>query len=158
MTSDCVSFKPNSTNILVQNLRCTGSHGISVGSLGQYQGQYDIAENIYVYNITMTNASNCGRVKIWPGVPPNTTGSSSGGGLGYVRNITWDTCINSNNELAIDVSQCYFAKSQELCNAYPASLVIEDVIFKNFYGTTRADHDPVVGTLVCSSRDVSGSA
>lgn len=31
---DCVSFKPNSTNMLVQNLVCNGSHGISVGSLG----------------------------------------------------------------------------------------------------------------------------
>lgn len=45
---DCVSFKPNSTEILVQNLHCNGSHGISVGSLGQYVGEYDIVENIYV--------------------------------------------------------------------------------------------------------------
>ena len=29
------AFKPNSTNILVSNLWCNGSHGISVGSLGQ---------------------------------------------------------------------------------------------------------------------------
>lgn len=42
MTSeDCVAFKPNSTNILIQNLICTGSHGISVGSLGQYVGQFE---------------------------------------------------------------------------------------------------------------------
>ena len=27
---DCVSFKPNSTNIVVQGLICNGSHGISV--------------------------------------------------------------------------------------------------------------------------------
>ncbi len=40
---DCVSFKPNSTNIVVQNLVCIGSHGISVGSLGQYLGKTDIA-------------------------------------------------------------------------------------------------------------------
>jgi galacturan 1,4-alpha-galacturonidase len=40
---DCVSFKPNSTNIVVQNLICTGSHGISVGSLGEYLGEVDIA-------------------------------------------------------------------------------------------------------------------
>jgi galacturan 1,4-alpha-galacturonidase len=54
---DCVSFKPNSTNILVQNLECIGSHGISVGSLGQYIGEYDIVENIYVYNISLFNTS-----------------------------------------------------------------------------------------------------
>lgn len=43
---DCVSFKPNSTNVLVSNLDCTGSHGISVGSLGQYAGIYDVVENV----------------------------------------------------------------------------------------------------------------
>lgn len=45
---DCVSFKPNATEILVQNLFCNGSHGISVGSLGQYVGEIDIVENVYV--------------------------------------------------------------------------------------------------------------
>jgi len=45
---DCVSFKPNSTDILVQNMHCNGSHGISVGSLGQYVGEVDIVENILV--------------------------------------------------------------------------------------------------------------
>lgn len=45
---DCVSFKPNSTEILVQNMHCNGSHGISVGSLGQYPGSYDIVENVHV--------------------------------------------------------------------------------------------------------------
>jgi galacturan 1,4-alpha-galacturonidase len=54
---DCVSFKPNSTNILVQNLWCNGSHGISVGSLGQYVGEYDIVKNIYVYNVSMHNTT-----------------------------------------------------------------------------------------------------
>lgn len=46
---DCVSFKPNSTEILVQNLHCNGSHGISVGSLGQYVGETDIVENVLVW-------------------------------------------------------------------------------------------------------------
>jgi galacturan 1,4-alpha-galacturonidase len=54
---DCVSFKPNSTEILVQNLHCNGSHGISVGSLGQYEGEVDIVQNVLVYNISMFNAS-----------------------------------------------------------------------------------------------------
>lgn len=54
---DCVSFKPNVTDILVQNLHCNGSHGISVGSLGQYPGEVDIVQNVLVYNISMFNAS-----------------------------------------------------------------------------------------------------
>jgi galacturan 1,4-alpha-galacturonidase len=82
----------------VQNLQCTGSHGISVGSLGQYQGEVDIAENIYIYNISMTNATDGARIKIWPGVAAGTTGSTAGGGTGYVRNITYDTYQNKNND------------------------------------------------------------
>lgn len=95
-TADCVSFKPNSTGVLVQNLRCNGSHGISVGSLGQYQGQVDIVEDVYVYNISMSNASDGARIKIWPGVPPNTTNSEKGGGAGYVRNVTYELFYNDN--------------------------------------------------------------
>lgn len=39
---DCVSFKPNTTNVLVNHMHCNGSHGISVGSLGQYKNETDI--------------------------------------------------------------------------------------------------------------------
>ncbi|KAI8946979.1 polygalacturonase [Xylaria longipes] len=151
---DCVSFKPNSTNIIVQNLQCNGSHGISVGSLGQYQGEYDIVEDVYVYNISMSNASDGARIKIWPGVPPNTTGSSSGGGAGYVRNITYELFYNTNNDWAIELTQCYFASSQEACKQYPAVLQLEDILFKDFHGMTSKKHDPQVGTLVCSDPSV----
>jgi galacturan 1,4-alpha-galacturonidase len=43
--------------MLVQNLHCNGSHGISVGSLGQYKGEVDIVQNVLVYNVSMFNAS-----------------------------------------------------------------------------------------------------
>lgn len=56
-STDCVSFKPNVSDIVVQNLHCNGSHGISVGSLGQYVGEVDIVQNVLVYNISMFNAS-----------------------------------------------------------------------------------------------------
>ncbi len=61
---DCVSFKPNSTNIVVQNLHCNGSHGISVGSLGQYVGETDIVRDVYVYNISMSNTTDGARIKV----------------------------------------------------------------------------------------------
>jgi len=79
---DCVSFKPNSTNILVTNMNCNGSHGISVGSLGQYAGETDIVANVYVRNITMSNAQNGARIKVFGGNPSPT--STAGGGGGYV--------------------------------------------------------------------------
>ena len=45
-----------SSDLTIQNMFCNGSHGISVGSLGQYPGEYDIVENVYVYNTSMHNA------------------------------------------------------------------------------------------------------
>jgi len=78
---DCVSFKPNSTNMVVTNMQCNGSHGISVGSLGQYAGETDIVANVYVHNISMANAQNGARIKVFGGNPsPNST---AGGGSGY---------------------------------------------------------------------------
>ncbi|KAI2624075.1 glycoside hydrolase family 28 protein [Xylaria nigripes] len=146
--------RPNSTNILVQNLHCNGSHGISVGSLGQYQGEYDIVEDVYVYNISMSNASDGTRIKIWPGVQPNTTDSSSGGGAGYVRNVTYELFRKTNNDSAIELTQCYFTSSQEACDKYPAMLQIENILFRDFSGTTSQSHDPQVGSLVCSDPSV----
>lgn len=43
---------------------CNGSHGISVGSLGQYVGVVDIVENILVHNISMNNAGDGARIKV----------------------------------------------------------------------------------------------
>ncbi len=71
---DCVSFKPNSTSMLVQSLSCTGSHGISVGSLGQYVGQFDIVEDVYVANISLRYASDGARIKVWPNTPSALSG------------------------------------------------------------------------------------
>lgn len=57
-----------------QNLVCNGSHGISVGSLGQYPGTYDIVEDVYVYNISMSNASVSLPLPPFPPSPaPRTT-------------------------------------------------------------------------------------
>ncbi|KAL4904334.1 hypothetical protein BDW74DRAFT_168382 [Aspergillus multicolor] len=151
-SDDCVSFKPNSTNILVQNLYCSGSHGISVGSLGQYLGEVDIVENVLVYNITMENATDGARIKIWPGAIGNAT--DAGGGAGYVRNVTYDGMHNANNDWAIELTQCYYALNQTACDEHPASLIIEDILFKSFDGTTSTKRAPYIATLVCSSPEV----
>ncbi|KAL7807139.1 glycoside hydrolase family 28 protein [Trichoderma aethiopicum] len=153
-SDDCVSFKPNSTNIIVQGLQCNGSHGISVGSLGQYPAEYDIVEDVYVYNISMTNASDGARIKVWPGTDtPFEPGLSGGGGAGYVKNVTYDTFYNDNNDWAIEINQCYGQSNQTICNEYPSYMTISNVVFKNIWGTTSKKYDPEVGTLICSSRE-----
>ncbi|KAI1104685.1 glycoside hydrolase family 28 protein [Jackrogersella minutella] len=153
-TDDCVSFKPNSTNVVIQNLECIGSHGISIGSIGQYPNETDIIENLYIYNISMTNASDFARIKVWPGIETNfQTHLAGGGGSGYVRNVTYDLLHSINNDRALTITQCYGQSNETLCNEFPANLTIEDVTMKNIYGTTSAKLDPEAGTLVCSAPD-----
>lgn len=155
---DCVSFKPNSTNIIVQGLQCNGSHGISVGSLGNYPEQYDIVSDLYIYNNTMANTTTAARIKVWPGAEAIKKGDPpwvGGGGQGYVRNVTYDVMINDNNNLAIQIDQCYGAINASECEEHPSKVVIEDVVFKNMWGTANGADDPVAGQLICGSEDVS---
>lgn len=56
---DCFSPKPNTSNIFVSNIYCNGTHGISMGSIGQYKGVKDYIENAYVENVIMLNAEVC---------------------------------------------------------------------------------------------------
>jgi len=48
---------------------CDGSHGISIGSLGQYASETDNVYNVVAHNVTMLNAQNGARIKVrllWP--------------------------------------------------------------------------------------------
>lgn len=152
---DCVSFKPNSTNILVESLWCNGSHGISVGSLGQYEGEYDIVANVYVANISMHNASDAARIKVWPNTPSALSGDlQGGGGSGEVNNITYDGMVIDNVDYAIEVTQCYGQKNITLCLEYPSPLTITNVLIKNLTGTTSSTYSPDIAAFLCSSADV----
>ncbi|KAI9692354.1 MAG: Exopolygalacturonase X-1 [Bathelium mastoideum] len=152
---DCVSFKPNSTEMLVQNLHCNGSHGISVGSLGQYVGETDIVENVYVYNISMSNATDGARIKVWPGSPAELSGDlQGGGGTGMVNNITYDTMHVTNVDYAIEVTQCYGQSNLTLCNEYPSNLTISNILMEGITGTTSTKYEPISGYVVCSSENV----
>nr|XP_036581871.1 exopolygalacturonase X [Colletotrichum truncatum]KAF6790428.1 exopolygalacturonase X [Colletotrichum truncatum] len=148
---DCVSFKPNSTNIIIQGLTCFGSHGISVGSLGQYPKSFDIVENVYIYNNTLNGAADSARIKVWPGAEtdfqPDLAG---GGGAGYVRNITYDGFYGTNNDNAIKIDQCYGEKNATRCAEFPSKMNISDIVFKNFAITTNSKNAPRAGDLICS--------
>lgn len=152
---DCVSFKPNSTEILVQNLHCNGSHGNSVGSLGQYPGEVDIVENIYVYNISMYNASDGARIKVWPGTPSTLSEDlQGGGGSGRVFNVTYKDMYIENVDYAVEITQCYGQKNLTLCNEFPSNLTISGIRISGIRGTTSDKYDPIGGYVVCSSPSV----
>lgn len=152
---DCVSFKPNSTEILVQNLYCNGSHGISVGSLGQYPGEVDIVQNVYVYNISMYNASDGARIKVWPGSPSALSEDlQGGGGSGLVSNITYKDMYIENVDYAVEITQCYGQKNLTLCHEFPSNLMISGIDISGIHGTTSKKRDPLSGYVVCSSSSV----
>ncbi|KAF7365548.1 putative exopolygalacturonase X [Mycena venus] len=134
---DCVSFKPNSTNILVSNLNCTGSHGISVGSLGQFAGMFDIVENVTAINIRMSNAQNGARIKAWAG---------SGVGSGIVKNVTFMNFIESKVDNPVVIDQCYMT-SASACAQFPSNTFIQDVFFTTISGTSTGS---TVASLACS--------
>ncbi|KAI0753354.1 glycoside hydrolase family 28 protein [Daedaleopsis nitida] len=137
---DCVSFKPNSTNILVSNLSCNGSHGISVGSLGQYAGEYDIVQNVIATNIRMSNAQNGARIKAWAG---------KNVGSGIVKNITFTGFVETNVDNPVIIDQCYETSDSD-CTKYPSNTYIQDVWFDGISGTSSGKEKAVVASLSCS--------
>ncbi|KAB8304845.1 hypothetical protein EYC80_004182 [Monilinia laxa] len=154
---DCVSFKPNSTNILVQNIACNGSHGISVGSLGQYPGEYDIVENVYVYNTSLSNASDGARIKVWPNAASALSVAISKE-VEEMEELTTSPTIpctsKTSIDYAIEINQCYGQKNKTLCLEFPSPLTITDIVFKNFKGKTSKENSPRIGLFSCSSTTV----
>ncbi|KAF9078463.1 pectin lyase fold/virulence factor [Rhodocollybia butyracea] len=132
---DCVSFKPNSTNILVSNLNCNGSHGISVGSLGEFEGVFDIVQNVLAMH--MANAENGARIKAFAG---------SGVGSGIVQNVTYQNFFVSNVDSPVVIDQCY-ETTTAACEEFPSNVIIQDVFFNNVFGTGSSSS---VATLDCS--------
>ncbi|EIN05315.1 hypothetical protein PUNSTDRAFT_146014 [Punctularia strigosozonata HHB-11173 SS5] len=145
---DCVSFKPNSTNIVVSHLNCNGSHGISVGSLGQYAGETDIVANISVSDIVMKNAQNGARIKVFGGSP--FANSTAGGGTGFVKNVTFTNFQVANVDHPILIDQCY-STAAATCAEFPSTLSISDVHYINVTGTSSGAEKQVVVDLECSA-------
>jgi len=137
---DCVSFKPNTTNVLVSNLHCNGSHGISVGSLGQFPQFFDIVENIHVKNVVIANAQNGARVKVWAG---------PGVGSGRVNSIVYENVVTINVDNPLIFDQCYMTSDAE-CAAVPSRVGLMNIFLQNITGTSSGKEKSVVANLECS--------
>ncbi|KAF2488839.1 glycoside hydrolase family 28 protein [Lophium mytilinum] len=138
---DCFSPKPNTTNILVKNLWCNGTHGVSMGSIGQYPGVLDFISNAWLENITLLNGQNGARLKAWAG---------ENVGYGYITNITYKDVHVENTDHPIVLDQCYFNINETACAQYPSNVNISDVRFINVHGTSSGLEGRVVADLTCS--------
>lgn len=101
--------------------------------------------NVLVKNVTMVNAENGARIKAFGGSASST--STSGGGSGYVRNITFQDFIMQNVDLPVVINQCY-QTSAATCASYPSKVSISDVHYINVTGTGGKNKEVV--SLVCS--------
>ncbi|EIM80049.1 uncharacterized protein STEHIDRAFT_182885 [Stereum hirsutum FP-91666 SS1] len=137
---DCMSFKPNATNIFISDIWCNGSHGVSVGSLGETDGQKDIVRNVYVNNVTIQNSENGPRVKTWGG---------AGRGYGYVDQIVFSNFQHENNDSPITIDNCYKTDSDE-CLANPSNMTVSHVYFTNQHGTASGKYGGTGVALSCS--------
>ncbi|KAL0579868.1 hypothetical protein V5O48_002115 [Marasmius crinis-equi] len=123
---DCVAFKAGATFTTVTQITCTGSHGLSVGSLGSGAGSTDMVTNILVDGATMINSSKAVGIKLWEG--------GSAHGTATVRNVTFSNVIVQNSDYAAQIQSCYEAANPDSC--IPSNHVVTDVFFNNFSGPT----------------------
>ncbi|KZV85190.1 pectin lyase-like protein [Exidia glandulosa HHB12029] len=138
---DCVSFKPNATNIYVDSIFCNGTHGVSVGSLGEYDGPLtDVVENVYVNNVHIQNSENGPRIKTWGG---------AGRGYGYVNQIVFSNFWHTNNDSPITIDNCYKTAPTD-CLAHPSNMTISNVYFNNQQGTASGKYGNIGVAMVCS--------
>lgn len=111
--------------------------------------------DVYVANISMHNASDGARIKVWPNAASALSGDlQGGGGSGEVNNITYDGMFVDNVAYAIEITQCYGQKNLTLCLENPSPLTITNIVMKNFTGTTSKKYSPDIALFVCSSEEV----
>lgn len=137
---DCIAFKPGANYAVADTITCTGSHGISVGSLGKENP--DTVTNVIARNIHMINSTKAAGIKTYP--PGN------GHALSTVSNVTFTGFVVENCDYAIQVQSCY-GEDASYCASNPGNALLTDITFDNFSGTTSTKYSPTTGTLNCGA-------
>jgi polygalacturonase len=143
---DCVAFKPGANGVTVTDITCTGSHGLSVGSLGKSSN--DEVKNIYVKGATMINSTKAVGIKTYP--------SGGSHGQSTVSNVTWTDVTVQGCDYAIQIQSCY-GEDAAYCATYPGNAKLTDIVFSDFSGTTSGKYDDdVTSNLNCGSDGTCG--
>ncbi|KAF2714499.1 glycoside hydrolase family 28 protein [Pleomassaria siparia CBS 279.74] len=137
---DCVAFKPGANYVTVTDITCTGSHGLSVGSLGNKYGTTDTVSNIYVDGATMTDSGKAAGIKLYP--------AGADHGSAVVKNVTFANVVVDNSDYAFQIQSCY-NEDDAYCTATPSTGQLTDIVVKGFSGTTSTKYAPVVANINC---------
>lgn len=146
---DCIAAKGNTTNLLVRNVTCYNSNGMTIGSVGQYPLTPDYVENVVFEDVRLINSVDGAYIKTWQGTAQDNTGNgdSGGGGSGYVRNVTFSNFKITNVGLPIQISQCIYSENAESsCDS--SKMQISNITWQNFTGTSRFN---IAASLHCAS-------
>ncbi|KAF1994512.1 glycoside hydrolase family 28 protein [Amniculicola lignicola CBS 123094] len=147
---DSISLKANSTDISITNSRFYNGLGIAMGSIGQYNDQFETIERLTVKNIYYSNTLHAVYFKTWTddqnGYPPN----GGGGGLGFASSLTFSNLTTSGlRGGAVTISQCTrFSGAPGVGNCTNSQFQIKDVTVRGLSGTTK---DNRVVSLQCSA-------
>jgi len=143
---DSISAKANSTNILIEDCNFYKGLGIAIGSIGQYNGQYETIQNITARRINLYNIRYGVYLKTWTGTnygyPPN----GGGGGFGFMSNLTF-TDFNLDNSAVFSVTQCT-SYSGQTGGCDTSQFNIRNIKLANWVGTTNTS---TVANIQCSA-------
>jgi galacturan 1,4-alpha-galacturonidase len=144
---DNISTKANSTNILIENQDWYTGLGFAMGSIGQYDGEYEIVENVIVRNVTVHDRMRyAAYFKTWTGVSRGYPPNGGGGGLGYAANITMSDFKLDNTSGIFAITQCTsYNEATGECNT--SEFNIRDITVANWTGTSTS---AVLAELQCS--------
>ncbi|OBT73324.1 hypothetical protein VF21_08395 [Pseudogymnoascus sp. 05NY08] len=147
---DSLSLKANSTDITIKNCKFYNGLGIAMGSIGQYNGQYETIERVTAENIEYINTLHAFYIKTWTadqnGYPPN----GGGGGLGFASGMTLKNLTTTGlRGAAFAISQCTrFSGAPGVGNCTNSEFQVRNVEIDGLYGDSKSAR---VASLQCSA-------
>ncbi|KAI1326209.1 glycosyl hydrolases family 28-domain-containing protein [Xylariaceae sp. FL0255] len=142
---DCVAVT-SGTNIVVNNMYCSGGHGLSIGSIGGKSN--NTVNGVTFSNSVVINSQNGCRIK------------TNSGTTGLVENVTYQNItISGITDYGIDVQQDYL-------NGGPTGdptngVIVENIQFIDVVGTVESDaynYYILCGDGSCSSFTFTGTS
>ncbi|KAJ5933073.1 hypothetical protein N7516_007562 [Penicillium verrucosum] len=138
---DCVAFKPGADGVIVKDITCIGSHGLSVGSLGKTAE--DFVKNVHVSGARMVKSTKAVGIKTYP--------TGNGHAKSTVSNITFTDIVVDGSDYAIQIQSCYGEKG-DYCVKNPGDSDLTGIVFDNISGKTSGKYKAVTGSLSCGAR------
>ncbi|KAI5838299.1 pectin lyase fold/virulence factor [Morchella snyderi] len=120
---ECISVKTPSKNVLIEDIYCNQSGGMSIGSLDAGSGGSEI-EYIHMRRINVYQCTQMLMIKTWPG---------GTGAVGYVRNSIFEDFWAYDTTYALDIDQYWYSHTTPNTGA----IALSGLVFSNWTGTVN---------------------